>query len=83
MAAVIGLVELVCAFYHIERLNTLSCGNKTRELTHWLSILPAPLFFFWNLARACWMIDLTNLPLSLFNATSRVYDCNYFRLVKK
>jgi glycosyl-4,4'-diaponeurosporenoate acyltransferase len=39
--------------------------TKRAELTHWLSILPAPLFFLWNPVWAGWMMILYALVFNL------------------
>jgi glycosyl-4,4'-diaponeurosporenoate acyltransferase len=39
--------------------------TKRAELTHWLSILPAPLFFLWNPAGAGWVMILYALGFNL------------------
>lgn len=40
---------------HIETLKHFSAETKRAELTHWLLILPAPLFFLWNPVWAGWV----------------------------
>lgn len=53
---------------HNTRLETLSIyisETNRAELTHWLSILPAPLFFLWN-PRKYWVLHLGYAFLSNF-----------------
>lgn len=40
---------------HIKILKHFSAETKRAELTHWLLILPAPLFFLWDPAWAGWV----------------------------
>ncbi|WP_217587971.1 glycosyl-4,4'-diaponeurosporenoate acyltransferase [Lentibacillus saliphilus] len=49
--------------------------SKRAELTHWLSILPAPLFFLWNPVWAGWVMIvyalLFNLPIIIVQRFNR------------
>lgn len=47
-----------------ETLKIFAAETKRAELTHWLCILPAPLFFLWNPVWAGWVMILYAL---LFN----------------
>ncbi|MGD6843583.1 glycosyl-4,4'-diaponeurosporenoate acyltransferase [Bacillus infantis] len=46
-------------------LAIFAAETKRAELTHWLSILPAPLFFLWNPAGAGWAMILYALGFNL------------------
>lgn len=50
----------------LEKLGVFAAETKRAELTHWLSILPAPLFFLWNPVWVGWVMVLYavlfNLP---------------------
>lgn len=50
----------------IDNLRIFAAETKRAELTHWLLIVPAPLFFLWNPAWAGWINVLyaliANLP---------------------
>lgn len=41
-----------------DTLQRFAAETKRAELAHWLSILPAPLFFFWNPVWAGWVMIL-------------------------
>ncbi|UOR13840.1 glycosyl-4,4'-diaponeurosporenoate acyltransferase CrtO family protein [Halobacillus amylolyticus] len=63
---------------HGTRLNDLkifAAETKRAELTHWLSILPAPLFFLWNPLWAGWVMILYaflfNLPIIIVQRYNR------------
>lgn len=49
--------------------------SKRAELTHWLSILPAPLFFLWNPVWAGWVMIayalLLNIPIIIAQRYNR------------
>ncbi|EXJ23195.1 Glycosyl-4,4'-diaponeurosporenoate acyltransferase precursor [Alkalibacterium sp. AK22] len=50
--------------------------TKRAELTHWMLILPAPLFFFWNPVWAGWLMIvyalLANVPFILIQRYNRI-----------
>lgn len=48
--------------------------SKRAELTHWLSILPAPLFFLWNPVWAGWVMILYALALNIPIIISQRYN---------
>jgi glycosyl-4,4'-diaponeurosporenoate acyltransferase len=48
-----------------ENLQTFAIETKRAELTHWLCILPAPLFFLWNPVWAGWVMILYALIFNL------------------
>ena len=56
-------------------LQTFSEETKRAELTHWLSILPAPLFFLWNPLWAGWVMIVYafvfNLPFIIVQRYNR------------
>ncbi|WP_079527965.1 glycosyl-4,4'-diaponeurosporenoate acyltransferase CrtO family protein [Halobacillus hunanensis] len=63
---------------HSNRLSDLkifAAETKRAELTHWLSILPAPLFFLWNPLWAGWVMILYafvfNLPIIVVQRYNR------------
>lgn len=49
----------------ISDLKIFAAETKRAELTHWLSILPAPLFFLWNPLWAGWAMILYALVFNL------------------
>ncbi|MDQ0220600.1 glycosyl-4,4'-diaponeurosporenoate acyltransferase [Peribacillus cavernae] len=59
----------------ISDLKTFAAETKRAELTHWLSILPAPLFFLWNPLWAGWAMILYallfNLPIIVVQRYNR------------
>ncbi|AQQ52329.1 glycosyl-4,4'-diaponeurosporenoate acyltransferase CrtO family protein [Planococcus lenghuensis] len=58
-----------------DDLNIFAAETKRAELTHWLSMVPAPLFFLWNPPGAGWaMIGyavLFNLPFIVVQRYNR------------
>lgn len=58
-----------------EDLILFAAETKRAELTHWLSILPAPLFFFWNPEGVGWIMILYalcfNLPIIVVQRYNR------------
>ncbi|MCV9886558.1 glycosyl-4,4'-diaponeurosporenoate acyltransferase CrtO family protein [Metabacillus halosaccharovorans] len=56
-------------------LQRFAAETKRAELAHWLSILPAPLFFFWNPVWAGWVMILYalffNIPLIIVQRYNR------------
>lgn len=79
-----------------ENLMTFAAETKRAEITHWLLILPAPLFFFWNPNWAGWVIIayalLANLPFIITQRYNRgrieaiigsIYRGNKEKSVKK
>lgn len=61
-------------------LQTFAEETKRAELTHWLSILPAPLFFLWNPALAGWIMIVYAIVFNLpFIITQRY---NRGRIIK-
>lgn len=75
---------------HHSTLHTHIDETDRAELTHWLSILPAPLFFLWN-PRKYWILHilyalLGNLPFILTQRYNRprlkkLYNLKYKRAV--
>lgn len=71
-----------------ETLNNYISETNRAELTHWLSILPAPLFFLWN-PRNYWALHLmyallSNMPFILAQRYNRprlrkLYNIKYER----
>ncbi|GAE92919.1 glycosyl-4,4'-diaponeurosporenoate acyltransferase precursor [Gracilibacillus boraciitolerans JCM 21714] len=59
----------------IDDLKIFATETKRAELTHWLSILPAPLFFLWNPLWAGWVMILYallfNLPIIIVQRYNR------------
>ena len=51
--------------FNNENLQRFSIETKRAELTHWLSILPAPLFFLWNPVWAGWVMILYALVFNI------------------
>ncbi|MDD2534066.1 MAG: hypothetical protein PHC86_05150 [Eubacteriales bacterium] len=78
--------------YAKKRLVSVDARNLDRfvlearraELTHWLAILPAPLFFLWNPPWAGWFMILyalvANLPFILLQRYNRP---RFSRLIKR
>lgn len=58
-----------------EALEKFIIETQRAELAHWLSILPAPLFFIWNPAWAGWLMIiyaiLFNLPFIIIQRYNR------------
>lgn len=58
-----------------EGLEKFIVETKRAEQTHWLSILPAPLFFLWNPTWAAWIMIfyaiLANLPFIIVQRYNR------------
>jgi glycosyl-4,4'-diaponeurosporenoate acyltransferase len=58
-----------------EDLETFAMETKRAELTHWLSIVPAPLFFLWNPPLVGWLMIVYavafNLPLIITQRYNR------------
>lgn len=58
-----------------EDLTIFAAETKRAELTHWLSIAPAPLFFLWNPVWVGWVMIayavLFNLPLIIAQRYNR------------
>ena len=58
-----------------ENLQRFATETKRAELTHWLSILPAPLFFLWNPIWAGWVMILYalvfNIPIIIVQRYNR------------
>lgn len=58
-----------------QQLEKFIIETKRAEHTHWLSILPAPLFFLWNPVWAGWIMILysllANLPFILIQRYNR------------
>lgn len=58
-----------------ENLIVFAAETKRAELTHWLLILPAPLFFLWNPVWAGWIIVayalIANLPFIITQRYNR------------
>ena len=58
-----------------ENLQRFAIETKRAELTHWLCILPAPLFFLWNPIWAGWVMILYafmfNLPFIIVQRYNR------------
>ena len=58
-----------------EDLTIFAAETKRAELTHWLLMLPAPLFFLWNPAWAGWMniayALLANVPFIITQRYNR------------
>ena len=56
-------------------LQIFAAETKRAELAHWLSILPAPLFFLWNPAWAGWVMILYalifNIPIIVVQRYNR------------
>ncbi|SOC42825.1 glycosyl-4,4'-diaponeurosporenoate acyltransferase [Salinicoccus kekensis] len=48
-----------------EDIETFAMETERAELTHWLSILPAPLFFLWNPPLAGWLMIVYALAFNL------------------
>ncbi|WP_088009293.1 glycosyl-4,4'-diaponeurosporenoate acyltransferase [Indiicoccus explosivorum] len=59
----------------LEELKRFAAETKRAELTHWLSILPAPLFFLWNPFWAGWAMVayavLFNFPIIIAQRYNR------------
>ncbi|WP_235885360.1 glycosyl-4,4'-diaponeurosporenoate acyltransferase CrtO family protein [Paenibacillus cymbidii] len=59
----------------ISDLKVFAAETKRAELTHWLSIVPAPLFFIWNPVWAGWVMILYavmfNLPFIIVQRYNR------------
>ncbi|WP_247741029.1 glycosyl-4,4'-diaponeurosporenoate acyltransferase [Cohnella sp. LGH] len=59
----------------ISDLKVFAAETKRAELTHWLSIVPAPLFFIWNPVWAGWVMILYavmfNLPFIVVQRYNR------------
>ncbi|WP_163527252.1 glycosyl-4,4'-diaponeurosporenoate acyltransferase [Halobacillus ihumii] len=59
----------------LDDLKIFAAETKRAELTHWLSILPAPLFFLWNPLWAGWVMILYafvfNLPIIVVQRYNR------------
>ncbi|MBJ6360044.1 glycosyl-4,4'-diaponeurosporenoate acyltransferase [Paenibacillus sp. MAHUQ-46] len=59
----------------ISDLKVFAAETKRAELTHWLSIVPAPLFFIWNPLWAGWVMVLYawmfNLPFIIVQRYNR------------
>ncbi|WP_336785690.1 glycosyl-4,4'-diaponeurosporenoate acyltransferase [Paenibacillus sp. MMO-177] len=60
---------------HISDLNEFAAETKRAELTHWLSMAPAPLFFLWNPIWVGWFMILYavvfNLPFIIVQRYNR------------
>ncbi|RNF40394.1 glycosyl-4,4'-diaponeurosporenoate acyltransferase [Planococcus salinus] len=58
-----------------EELKIFAAETKRAELTHWLSILPAPLFFLWNPFWVGWLMVFyalaSNLPFIVVQRYNR------------
>ncbi|MDG0792194.1 hypothetical protein OMP38_15960 [Cohnella ginsengisoli] len=56
-------------------MKVFAAETKRAELTHWLSILPAPLFFLWNPVWVGWIMVLYaaafNLPIIVVQRYNR------------
>lgn len=75
-----------------KTLNNYISETNRAELTHWLSILPAPLFFLWN-PRKYWVLHLmyavlSNMPFILAQRYNRprlrkLYNIKYKRGIKE
>lgn len=48
-----------------EDLETFAMETERAELTHWLSILPAPLFFLWNPPLVGWLMIVYAVAFNL------------------
>ncbi|WP_188631398.1 glycosyl-4,4'-diaponeurosporenoate acyltransferase CrtO family protein [Lentibacillus kapialis] len=59
----------------VKDLRTFADETKRAELTHWLSILPAPLFFLWNPFWVGWVMIVYalvfNLPIIIVQRYNR------------
>ncbi|WNR45315.1 glycosyl-4,4'-diaponeurosporenoate acyltransferase CrtO family protein [Paenibacillus roseipurpureus] len=59
----------------VSDLKVFAAETKRAELTHWLSIVPAPLFFIWNPIWAGWVMILYagmfNLPFIIVQRYNR------------
>lgn len=59
----------------ISDLNVFGAETKRAELTHWLCIVPAPLFFLWNPIWVGWVMILYallfNVPLIIVQRYNR------------
>lgn len=59
----------------VQTLRTFADETKRAEFTHWLSILPAPLFFLWNPIWAGWVMIvyalLFNIPFIIVQRYNR------------
>lgn len=59
----------------IADLKVFAAETKRAELTHWLSIVPAPVFFIWNPVWAGWVMILYavmfNLPFIIVQRYNR------------
>lgn len=59
----------------VGELQVFAAETKRAELTHWLSILPAPLFFLWNPVWVGWIMVLYavsfNLPIIVVQRYNR------------
>ncbi|MFC3800819.1 glycosyl-4,4'-diaponeurosporenoate acyltransferase [Cohnella sp. GCM10012308] len=59
----------------ISDLNVFAAETKRAELTHWLSMAPAPLFFLWNPVWVGWIMILYagafNLPIIMVQRYNR------------
>ncbi|KWW17922.1 glycosyl-4,4'-diaponeurosporenoate acyltransferase [Peribacillus simplex] len=59
----------------LRDLTIFAAETKRAEFTHWLSILPAPLFFLWNPVWAGWVMILYafvfNLPIIVVQRYNR------------
>jgi glycosyl-4,4'-diaponeurosporenoate acyltransferase len=71
----IGFEKKLLAGCDAENLQTFAAETKRAELTHWLSILPAPLFFLWNPFWAGWVMILYavvfNIPIIIVQRYNR------------
>ncbi|MER2064010.1 MAG: glycosyl-4,4'-diaponeurosporenoate acyltransferase [Alkalibacterium sp.] len=61
---------------HISTIETFIKETKRAELTHWLLIVPAPLFFLWNPVWAGWLMIfyalLVNVPFIIIQRYNRI-----------
>ncbi|MGQ7885507.1 glycosyl-4,4'-diaponeurosporenoate acyltransferase CrtO family protein [Paenibacillus sp. WC2504] len=59
----------------IDDLKVFAAETRRAEMTHWLSIVPAPLFFIWNPIWAGWIMILYavmfNLPFIIVQRYNR------------
>ncbi len=68
----------------LEDLGIFAAETKRAELTHWLSILPAPLFFLWNPAWAGWVMVLYAVLFNLpFIVAQRYNRARIERILKR
>lgn len=69
----------------VATMETFIKETKRAELTHWLLMLPAPFFFFWNPPWAGWIMILyavlVNIPFIIIQRYNRIRltRINYFK----